>query len=246
MALQGLDELERDSSSDQIAAFVLSERQCRITLAADWPRIVPLEWHPGKVGKPSVIPLHPGKSVIQPIGKAQCWFGPFAAYVDMRTTTDEKQKQRLRDVYKAERERYLNRYDYPRGDGRGAKPIMTPSGPHRSPDVTITILDADGTESEPIRLYELYKIGEFDPIKDTFFQKETVEQVEARYQQELAETNERYARQAEEFRLQVAELKGMIGGKVASDAPAGYKLNAQGKPYDPTTGKMLPKDGASG
>jgi hypothetical protein len=217
MAMQGLDELERDTSSDQIEAYVLSERQCRITLAADWPRIVPLSWHPGKLGKPSVIPLHPGKSVIQPLGKAQCWFGPFAASLDIRTATDEKKKQHLRDLWKAERARYLDRYDYPRGDGRGAKPIMTPCGPHRSPDVTITILEADGSESEPIRLYEIYKIGEFDPIKDTFFAKETIEQVEARYQAELAETNERYARQAEEFRMQVSELRGMIGNKVALD-----------------------------
>lgn len=246
MALQGLDELERDSSSEQIAAYVLSERQCRITLSADWPRIVPLAWHPGKVGKPSVIPLAPGKSVIQPLGKTQCWFGPVATYFDIKVATDEKKKQTLRDLYKAERTRYLDRYDYPRGDGKGAKPIMTPSGPHRSPDVTITILEADGTESEPVRLYELYKIGEFDPIKDTFFVKESPEQIEARYQAELASVNERYEREVLDFRMQLAELKGLIGSKTASDAPPGYKLNAQGKPYDPTTGKMLPKDGANG
>lgn len=242
MAMHGLDELDRDTSSDQIAAYVLSERQCRITLAADWPRMVPLTWHPGKVGQRSMIPLHPGKSVIQPLGKAQCWFGPFAASLDIRSVTDEKKKQQLRDTWKAERERYLNRYDYPRGDGRGVKPIMTPSGPHRSPDVTITILEADGSESEPIRLYEIYKIGDFDPIKDSFVAKETPEQIEARYQAELAETNERYARQAEEFRLQVAELKGMIGAKHASDGvvmPKEVKMNAQGKPYDAQSGRIL-------
>ncbi len=256
MALVGIEELDRDTSSEQIAAYVLSERQCRMTLAADWPRIVPLAWNPGKVGKPSVIPLHPGKSVVQPLGKAQCWFGPFAAYVDMRTTTDEKQKQLLRDRFKAERERYLNLYDYPRGDGRGARPIMTPSGPHRSPDVTVTILNADGTECEPIRLYELYKIGEFDPLKDTFLVKETPEEIEARYQAELAAVNERYEREVSDFRMQLAELRGEIraGGKVASDGPPVelartivigdklYKINKSGMPYDPETGRILPRD----
>lgn len=242
MALLSIEELDRDAASEQAKQFILAERQCRMTLAADWPRPVALEWHPGKVGQRTMLWLHPGKSIVQPIGKVQCWFGPFPVYFQIRVETDEKKKQRLRDTWKTERERYLNRYDYPRGTGRGVKPDMTPSGPHRSPDVTVTILEADGTESEPIRLYELYRLGEFDPLKDTFIQKESAEQVEARYKAEGAAMNERYEREAQEFRMQVAELKGLIGAKVASDGlsmPKEVKMNAQGKPYDAQSGRIL-------
>ena len=176
MALQDIDALEQDVLAEKSREYILAERQCRISLSKDWPRDVPLEWHPGgSKGQKSVIPLRPGKSVVQPLPKAKAWFGPFDVYFEIRTA-DEKKKELLRDLWRSEKERYLNRYDYPRGNGRGAKPDMTPSGPHRSPDVTVTILEADGTESEPLRLHELYKIGEFDPLKDSFVTKEAVEE----------------------------------------------------------------------
>lgn len=245
MALLSIEELDRDTATEQAKQFVLSERQCRMTLAADWPRPVPLAWHPGVIGQRTLLWLNPGKSITQPLPKVQCWFGPFPVYFEIRTAVDEKKKQQLRDLWKSERDRYLNRYDYPRGDGKGVKPVMTPCGPHRSPDVTVTILEDDGAESEPIRLYELYRIGEFDPLIDTFVAKESAEQVEARYQAELACVNERYEREVSDFRLQLAELKGMIGAKAASDGRE-IKLNAKGQAYDAVTGRILPKDASDG
>ena len=231
MALLSIEELDRDALTEQAKQVVLAERQCRMTLAQSWPRPVALEWHPGLVGHRSLLWLNPGKSLVQPLSKVQCWFGPFAVYLDYRSAVDERKKSQLRDLYNSEKKRYLERYDYPRGDGKGAKPILTPTGPHRSPDVSVTILEADGTENETIRLYELYHIGEFDPIKDSFVVAESAEQVEARYQQELATVNERYERQAEAFRLEMAELRGMVGSKVASDGPIiAEKLDKQPKP----------------
>jgi ABC-type hemin transport system substrate-binding protein len=85
-----------------------------------------------------------------------------------------------------------------------------PTGPHRSPDVTITIIENDGTENEPIRLYQMYKIGEFDPLVDTFGNKETAEQVEARYKAELESNAAKYEEELRMTRMALAEVKGMV------------------------------------
>lgn len=202
-------DLDRQVLREQSKDVVEAERQCKITLSADAAHAIDLDWNVGgKNGRPTRITLEPGKSVVQPLSKAQVWFGPFAAALEYAETTDEKRKQALKEFWATEKARYLNRYDYPR---KSAKE-MAPTGPHRSPDVTVTIIEADGSELQPIRLHQLYKIGEWDPNKDLFGPQETAEEIEARYRAELDERDGEVAA----LRRQVAELAGMVKGVVAA------------------------------
>lgn len=209
MSVMDIDALDRQVLRDQSKDVIEAERQCRITLAADALHPVDLEWNPGgRNGKLTRITLEPGKSVVQPLSKAQVWFGPFAVPLEYAQTDDERRKEGLRNFWATEKARYLNRYDYPR---KSAKE-MAPTGPHRSPDVSVTIIEADGSEHEPIRLHQLYKIGEWDPNKDSFAPQETADEIEARYKAELDERDGEVAA----LRRQVAELAGMVKGVVAA------------------------------
>lgn len=205
-----LSRMDRERTLNESKEVVQGEKQCRITLSPSAPHSIELPWHGGKGSRPTVIVLEPGKSVVQPLSRSQVWFGPFAKYAEYEASTDEKHRADLRDFITLETERYLKRYDYPRGDGRGYHPDMRPTAPHRSPDVTVTILEADGSEQEPIRLHELYEIGEFDPLKDTFGPKETPEDVAKRYESKLAE----YEATVQAHRREMAELKGIVKGSL--------------------------------
>lgn len=205
-----IDTLDREALEQTSQHVVEAEKQCRITLSADAQRSIPLGWHGGRGHKYTEIALHPGKSVVQPLSKAQAWFGPFSVPYEYALTNDETRKEALRAFWNAEKARYLQRYDYPRVSHRD----MRPAGPHRSPDVTVTILEADGSESEPIRLHELYKIGEFDPIKDTFAQEESVEAVRNQYETTIAQMREDALRRD----AQIAEMAGMMKGLLAGQA----------------------------
>lgn len=222
MAVLSIEDLESEAILRQAKGIVEAERQCRISLAATWPRAVPLDWNAGGPnGRRTVIPLEPGKSVVQPLPKAQVWFGPFAIPMEF-ATADERRKDHLRKFWADEKARYLNRFGYPHKKS-GYHPDMTPIGPHLSPDVTITILEADGSESDPIRLYELYKIGEFDPLKDEFGIHETADQVEERYKAELAAVSDRYERDQAEMKTKMAEMAGMLQGFMAKQPEAKAK-----------------------
>jgi len=218
-AIMSIEELDRRTQDDKHVQIFEPEKQCRITLAADWPRVVELPWFAGKGSRPTLIELKPGESVVQPISKAQVWFGPFAAPMEYANSVDERHKERVKMFWSQEKERYLSRYDYPRGNGRGEKPDMTPVGPHRSPDVTITIIEPDGEEHQPIRLYQLYKLGDWDPLKDTFVQRESPEELKAKFALELASVSARYEAELKEHRLQMARLEGMVS-QALSLAPA--------------------------
>lgn len=209
-AASTLSRMDRERVLDASKDVVQGEKQCRISLAANAPHSVELSWHGGKGSRPTMIVLEPGKSVVQPLGRAQAWFGPFSLYAEYEATHDEKKRADLAQFISTETKRYLDRYDYVRGDGRGYHPDMRPTGPHRSPDVTVTILEADGSEHEPIRLYELYEIGEFDPLRDTFTPKASPEEVAASYERKLAERDAII----EEHRREMAELKGIVKGAV--------------------------------
>jgi hypothetical protein len=211
MEIADIESLDHEITAQKAKGVVEAERQCRITLATTWPRMVPLEWNPGGTnGRKSVIALYPGQSVVQPLSKAQCWFGPFSLPGEFKHTTDEKRREALKSFYAREKKRYLDRYDYERGTGMGYKPSMTITGPHRSPDVNITIIEADGAEGTPICLHQLYKIGEWDPMKSMFEARETPEQMEERYKAELEVAASRHSEQINALRLQMAEVLGTV------------------------------------
>jgi hypothetical protein len=246
-----IESLDRDDAVAQARGVIQAEKQCRVALAKEWPRTVFLEWNVGGPrSKATIIPLQPGCSVVQPFHKVAAWFGPFDVPDKFRFAVDEKAKERLREFWRVERARYLNRYDYPRGDGRGGRPNMTATGPHRSPDVTIQVLHDDGTADEPVRLYKIYSIGEFDPLKNSFDVVETPEQIKEKYEAELARVNNHYENQAQSFRMELAELKGLLTAKlsmpaapsdVSQEAPQ-PTIDSLGRRRDPITGRILPKD----
>lgn len=208
-----LSRMDRERVLDASKDVVQGEKQCRITLSPDAPHALELSWHGGRGSRATMIVLEPGKSIVQPLGKAQAWFGPFSLYAEYENTHDERKRNDLAQFISTETKRFLDRYDYPRGDGRGYHPDMRPSGPHRAPDVTVTILEADGTEQEPIRLHELYEIGAFDPLRETFTVKESTEDVAAAYERKLAERDGLI----EQYRREMAELKGIVKGSVLAN-----------------------------
>ena len=218
--LLDIEAIDREALAEQSRGMVEAEKQCRIELASDWPRTVPLKWNVGgRHGRDTVINLEPGHSVVQPLSKAQVWCGPFAIPKEYAASTDDRVKKRLRDLWVRERTRILNQYDYPRGE-RGYKPDMAPTGPHRFPHFIVTVENADGTKDEPIDLHQMYKIGEWDPIKDSFKPKESVDAVRAKYEAELEERAKYYEREQAELKAKLAEMAGMIKGVTAVQATA--------------------------
>jgi hypothetical protein len=217
MSVQAIEDLDSAVIEEQSRGVIEAEKQCRITLSKNAPRAIPLAWHGGRGHRQTEIKLLPGQTVVQPLSKAQVWFGPFAVPIEFAATTDERRKESLRQFWATEKARYLNRYDYPRPSSV-SKQGYEPIGPHRSPDVTVVIVDADGTESPPIRLHELYKIGEYDPLKDTFGNQETAEQIKTRYEGELAGVSQRYEDEIRELRLQMAEVVGLTKGLATASA----------------------------
>lgn len=213
--LQALDiaDFDRQDLIERSKDAIQADKQCRIALAATATIALPLLWNAGgRTGRDTIITVEPGKSVVQPLSKAQAWFGPFTVPSEYRGA-DERRKEKLRKFWADEKARYLNRYDYPRPLSV-AKGGYEPIGPHRSPDVTITIIEADGSENAPIRLYELYKIGEFDPLKDSFGDQETAAQVKERYEAELASVSQQAEARIQALQTQMAELAGLVKGRL--------------------------------
>lgn len=211
------------------------QKMCQVSLSAHWPteekpRAHELSWCVGRVnpGQPgrTVQILRPGKSLVLPLDKVRAWFGPFDMFriyenECKRSPRDERLIGGLEADIARESARYLTLYDYPY-DGRGNKPDMTPIGPHRSPDVTITILNEDGENDEPIRLYEIYGIGEFDERE--FKTRETEQQIRDRFTAELRSKDEAIQRLSEKQ----SELAGMLRGFIAGQsAPADTKDSKQ-------------------
>lgn len=209
----GIEELDREALIDHSKVTVAADRQVRITLHPDAKQPLPLFWNAGgKHGRDTVITIEPGKSTVQPLSKAQAWFGPFSVPLEFRGA-DEKRKEKLRHFWATEKERYLKRYDYPRPTSM-QKDGYEPIGPHRSPDVIVTIIEDDGTELPPIRLHQLYKIGEWDPLKDSFGVKEDVNELKARHQSELDEVQAKYEESQAAMKAQIAELSGLVKGRL--------------------------------
>jgi hypothetical protein len=228
-SLMDIDELDRAALLEQSKDLVEQEKQVRITLHPDAPREYNFDWHPGKGGRRTVIVIRPGQSIVQPLGKAQAHFGPFDMPRQYANTSDERLKTRIKHDWVEEKTRALARFDYVRPlsiKRDGYEPI----GPHRFPHVIVTILEPDGTENKPMDLHELYKIGEWDPLKDTFGVKESVEEVAAKYEAQLDEAASAHAKEISDLKSQFAalgsKLDGYMVGKQSSKPSAGSSAPA--------------------
>ena len=207
-----LDEIDRERLFKRAEEAVTTpETTCRITLAADWPRPVELRWCAGRMQRETIVLLHPGKTLEQPIGRVRAWFGPFDLHLDYLAMPDGPKRERMRDFISLEITRFVSRFDWPRGNGRGLNPNMEKVGHNRAPDVTIQKLDIEGNHPDPIRIYEIYKLGEFDPEKDNFGTKKSVAEIEAEYKAQLDERD----REVREMRVALAQLTGKFEGAVA-------------------------------
>jgi hypothetical protein len=219
-----LTKIERDKAlSEALAPNSVVERLCRITLSKSAPRPIELRWLRDRFSKETLILLKPGQTVEQPLNKCHSWFGPFYRYAEYESAIkkgEEKVAAVLRDHIATETARYLNRYDYPRGNGRGSQPDMQPVGPHRSPDVTIQVLDPEGHHDAPIRLHEVYGVGDFDDLKDTFHKPETEAEIKARYESKLKSQATEFLERDRERETQLASLVGQVTALVAVGAVA--------------------------
>ncbi|MGH7716288.1 MAG: hypothetical protein ACREML_09865, partial [Vulcanimicrobiaceae bacterium] len=100
LAIEDLQELERDAPTPGIVDE--SPRQCKIYLSKKAPGPIMLTWNPGKGGVQTRIRLEPGKSVIQPLSKAEVWFGPFTVPERYMASTSQRQKESLQEFWRTE------------------------------------------------------------------------------------------------------------------------------------------------
>jgi len=215
-----------------------SPRLCRVTLAKTATAPIELRWHPGKgTGVRSNVTLKPGESCVDLLAKVEVWFGPFTTPERYANTTDERKREALQKFWRVEKKRVLDRYDYPRVGGKDGD--MTPTGPHRFPDITVTVIESDGTEMAPICLHELYRIGEFDTV--TFAQAESAEDVRAEYEEKLAEKDASHAATMAEMRREVSALSGQLQGFIAGlKVPAASAAGAPAVAAEPTEKIAVP------
>lgn len=192
------------------------QRTVRITLTKSAAHRVDLSWNiGGRFGRREPLFLYPGKSVVLPLDRASHFFGPFAWILELQTCTDEARRSALKYTIMTESERVLKRYDYDRPLSKG-KDGYEAIGPHRFPDVTVQILNADDTEEEPMRLHEVYRIGEFDPLRDQLVPRETLEKREERHKDELENERRKAQETIDELRGEAREALGMVKGIVAT------------------------------
>lgn len=223
MEVLDIAELDREALVDHSKQQVQADKQCRIYLHESVDKPLPLSWNVGgKHGRDTVITVEPKtKGVVQPLAKAQAWFGPFTVPLEYRGA-DEGRKDKLRKFWAEEKKRALDRYDYPRPLSY-AKDGMNPTGPHRFPNVIVEIIEDDGSTSGAIHLHKLYKIGEFDeafPLA-SFGPKESADEIKSRYEAELSTVASNHEREMAEMRRQLAEIGGLVKGRLfAMDADA--------------------------
>lgn len=180
------------------------QRTVRATLSPNAKHRVDLSWNVGgRNGRREPMYLYPGKSVLLPLDRASAFFGPFAWIKELETCTDEQRRAALKYTIQREAARIKNQYDYERPISKG-KDGIEPIGPHRFPDVTVTIINNDDTEEDALRLHELYQIGDFDPLKDQLVPRETIADKERKYQEQI-----------DRDRRDIDELRGMVRGALA-------------------------------
>lgn len=218
MALPSIEELEREAIPEKTLRAESLEKQVRITYNGPADSYI-LKWHAGKGHEETQKVLKAGESVVRPVWQARCWLGPFDAYFDfLRTPKDDVAKrQYFKDLFAAERDRLLNRFDWPRAGWRDRhSPSMEKTGHNRMPDFTVEMLDDAGDVlGKPIRLYELYKIGEYDPEIEQFHkpvEAESADDVRAKYEQVIADKDAAFAKQLSDMNARIAELSGLTTG----------------------------------
>lgn len=208
LTLADLDANVERAESEEIEQ---RQRQVRCTLAKDAPHRVDLSWNiGGRNGRREPLYLAPGKSVVLPLERASHFFGPFAWVHELQDCQDEARRAALKYTIMTESARVLKMYDYDRPMSKG-KDGYEPIGPHRFPDVTVQILNADDTEEEPMGLHEIYRIGKFDPLKDQLVPRASIEAKEKAHKDEV----ESLQRQLE---IETAKAIGMVKGVVAAHA----------------------------
>jgi hypothetical protein len=211
-----IEDLEQQPES--VEQFLEPPRQVRITLSASATAPLRLDWNiGGKTGRNTTLFVKPGGSVVQPLAKAEVWLGPFSTPERYLKAKDEAERSRLKDFWRLEKARVLNKWDYPRPQNH-MKDGTNPTGPHRFPDVSVTILEADGSELEPMRLHQLYKLGEFDNFwtPDKFGPAESSEDVRAEYEARIAAQAAQHETEKSEMLQRLAKLEGMVGAVISS------------------------------
>lgn len=217
-----LQKLDRERSLTQSREVKVVEHLCRISLAADAPTHLDVEWCEG-LGKKTVLYVFEpgGQEIVWPLNRAIAYCGPFTAYEVYEKTTEEKTRLELRDVIVKETARFMDRYDYPREEKTGK-----PTGQHRAPRFKIEVITGGGEANKTYFLPEIYGYHEFDDV--AFDKKPSVEEIEAHYQSQLQ------ARDAvlEQTRREMAELRGMVIGKAQAivGEAAASPAKAAGKP----------------
>lgn len=211
-----LGNLDLDFEERQSSEIEERQRTVRCALSKDAKHRVDLSWNEGgRFGRVQPLFLYPGKSVVLPIARAQHFFGPFAAIVELQGCTDEKRRADLKYTIRTESKRILNQYDYERPLSKG-KDGYEPIGPHRFPDVTVTIVNSDESEEVPLRLHQLYQIGEFDPLRDQLVPRATIAETAARHKTELEEADQAAQKRIRELEIEAAKALGVVKGVVAA------------------------------
>lgn len=208
-AILTLADLDANLELQEAEQIEQRQRQVRVTLTKSAPHRVDVSWNiGGRNGRREPLYLNAGKSIVLPLERASHFFGPFAWMLELQTCTDESRRASLKYTIMTESARILKQYDYDRPMSKG-KDGYEPIGPHRFPDVTVQILNADDTEEEPMRLHELYRIGEFDPLKDQLVPRASIEEKDKQHKDEVAGLK----RQLE---IEYAKAMGMVKGVVAA------------------------------
>ena len=160
---------EVETQEDQRSHIL--NRQVRIALHPNAKtKELTLPWYTGRPSKNT--PGHKSERTIKknaktaqtvPVQQAWGWFGYFTVLHDMENEPDEAKRSELQALYDLGKKLTLQYYDYlrPTKIEDGTMPI----GPHRLPDVVLTVIEDDGTEWEPIRLHEMYGVGDFDKMQ---------------------------------------------------------------------------------
>ena len=209
-----LADLDANLERQEVEETENRQRTVRIVLAKNAAHRVDLSWNVGgRFGAREPLYLYPGKTVVLPLDRASHFFGPFAWIFELQTCTDEARRAALKYTIAVESQRILKQYDYDRPLQKG-KDGYEPIGPHRFPDVTVWILNADDTESPAMKLHQIYQIGEWDPLKDQLVPRETIEARDKKHKDEVASLKR-------ELEIETAKALGMVKGVVAAATAAG-------------------------
>lgn len=143
-------------------------RSCRVELASSWAHPITIAWKRDARTQRVGVRLQPGKTVNVPLEYAMAEFGMFNIPQLIEEETDVRRKQKLAEQYVESIARSILRWgDYPRLAHYAAGMTYEAIGPARFPDITVTIIDPQGEiEYEPIRLRDLYDLGEYIDVED--------------------------------------------------------------------------------